>query len=134
MQEEAELVGAGLGAGRAIGGKVRLPRLDVVLRHAALAVDLFIKHTRVSGRQARDDEAGVCSVGAGLNAGDDALDPAPAGGAVVELRVTAHLARMWGGDEARQRARFQALDMTAQGRRRRGPEDEVDPVGATPID
>src|ERR1041384_2729585 len=113
MQEEAELVGAGLGAGRAMGGKVRLPRLDVVLRVAALAVDLFIKHTRVSGRQACDDEAGVGPLGPGLNAGDDALDPAPARGAVVELRVAAHLARLRGGGVTRQRARFQALDMPA---------------------
>src|SRR3954469_16246178 len=87
MQKQPELVGAGLGAGGAIGGKVRLPRLDVVFRLAMSAIDLFIKDTRVSGRQARDDEVGVCSVGAGLNAGDDALDPAPARGAVVELRV-----------------------------------------------
>ena len=74
------------------------------------------------------------SVGAGLNARDDALDPAPARGAVVELRVTAHLARMWGGDGARHRAGFQAFDMTAQGRRRRDAKDEVDPVGATPVE
>src|SRR4051812_3844145 len=113
MQKQPELVGAGLGARGPIGGKVRLPRLDVIFRGAAPAIDLVIERTSVSGRQARDDEAGVCSVGAGLNAGDDALDPAPAGGAVVELRITAHLARMWGGDEARQRARFQALDMPA---------------------
>src|SRR4051794_13171370 len=111
MQKEAELVGARLGAGGPIGGKVRLPRFDVVLRRAAPAIELFIKHTRGACGQARDDEAGVCSVGAGLDARDDALDPAPAGSAVVELRITAHLARLWGGDEARQRAGFQALDM-----------------------
>src|SRR3954462_13840463 len=121
-------------AGRAIGGKVRLPRLDVVLRRAAPAVELFIKHTRVACGQARDDEAGVCSVGAGLDARDDALDPAPAGGAVVELRVTARLARLRGGDIARHRAGFQALDMPAQGRGRRNAEDEVNPVGATPVE
>src|SRR4051812_37611122 len=57
-----------------------------------------------------------------------------AGGAVVELPITAHLARLRGGDEARQRAGFQALDIPAQGRGRRNAEDEVDPVGATPVD
>jgi hypothetical protein len=31
VQEEAELIGLGLGAGGAVGGKVVLPRLDVVL-------------------------------------------------------------------------------------------------------
>src|SRR4051794_31435138 len=111
MQKQPELVGGGLRAGGPIGSQVRLPRLDVVLRRAAPAIDLVIEHARVSGPQACDDEAGVCSVGAGLNARDDALDPAPAGGAVVELRITAHLARLWGGGVARHRAGFQALDM-----------------------
>src|SRR5215212_5578919 len=115
MQKQPELVGAGLGAGRAIGGKVRLPRLDVVLRRAAPAIVLFIEHTSVSGRQARDDEASICPIGPGLNAGDDALNPAPARGAVVELRVAAHLARLRGGGVARYRASFQALDMPSQG-------------------
>src|SRR3954469_20759038 len=101
MQKQPELVGARLGAGRAIGGKVRLPRLDVVLRRAAPAINVFVEHASVSGRQARDDEAGVCFVGPRLNARDDALAPAPAGGGVVELRVTAPFARLWGGDEAR---------------------------------
>src|SRR5215210_1852875 len=107
MQKQPELVGGCFGAGRAIGSKVRLPGFDVVLRRAASAIDLFIEHTRVSGWQARDDEAGVGPLGPGLDAGDDALNPAPAGGAVVELRVTAHLARMWGGGVARHRAGFQ---------------------------
>src|SRR3954451_24980021 len=111
MQKQPELVGGCFGAGRAIGSQVRLPRLDVIFRRAAPAINVFVEHASVSGRQARDDEAGVCSVGPGLDARDDALDPAPAGGAVVELRITAHLARLWGGDEARQRAGFQALDM-----------------------
>src|SRR5215212_7961556 len=102
MQKQPELVGGGLGARGAIGGKVRLPRLDVIFRGAAPAIDLVIERTSVSGRQVRDDEAGVCSIGPSLNAGDDALDPAPAGGAVVELRVTAHLARMRGSGVARQ--------------------------------
>src|SRR3954469_20360733 len=109
MQEEAELVGAGFGAGRAIGSKVRLPGFDVVLRRAASAIDLFIEHTSVSGRQARDDEAGVGPLGPGLNAGDDALDPAPARGSVVELRVTAHLAVLRSRGVAHHRAGLQGL-------------------------
>src|SRR5215212_9367283 len=134
MQEEAELVRGGFSAGGPIGGKVRLPRLDVIFRGAAPAIDVVIERTSVSGRQVRDDEAGVCPVGAGLDARDDALDPAPAGGAGVELRVTARLARVRGGDIARHRAGFQALDMPAQGRGRRNAEDEVNPVGATPVE
>src|SRR4051794_28814391 len=118
MQKQPELVGGGFSAGGPIGSKVRLPRLDVVLRRAAPAIDLVIEPAGVSGPQARDDEAGVYSVGAGLNARDDPLDPAPARGAVVELRVTAHLACLRGGGVARHRARLQRLDMPAQGRGR----------------
>src|SRR5881628_1563477 len=116
MQKQPELVGARLGAGRAIGRKVRLPGFDVVLRIAAPAIDVLIQHTRVSGRQARDDEAGVCPIGPSLDASDDPLNPAPARGAVVELRVTAYLAGVRGSGVARHRAGFQALDMPAQGR------------------
>src|SRR3954451_20912730 len=64
----------GHGETQSIGSQVRLPRLDVVLRRAAPAIHVFIEHARVSGRQTRDDEAGVCSIGPSLNAGDDALD------------------------------------------------------------
>src|ERR1044072_8179604 len=86
MQKQAELVGARLGAGRAIGRKVRLPGFDVVLCFATSAINLFVEHTSVSGRQARDDEAGVCPLGTRLDAGDDPLDPAPARSTVVKLR------------------------------------------------
>src|SRR3954466_10482067 len=120
------LVGGCLSAGGPIGSKVRLPGFDVVLRLAAPAIDLFIKDTSVSGRQARDDEAGVGSVGAGLNAGDDPLDPAPAGGAVVELFEAPHLAVLRSRGGARHRAGLQGLNMPAQGRGRRNTEDEVD--------
>src|SRR3982750_147070 len=81
MQKQPELVRGGFSAGGPIGGKVRLPRLDVIFRGAAPAIDVVIERTSVSGRQVRDDEAGVCPVGAGLDARDAALDPAPAGGA-----------------------------------------------------
>src|SRR3954470_6874184 len=134
MQKQPELVGGGLRAGGPIGSQVRLPRLDVVLRLTAPAIHVLIEHARASGRQARDDEAGVCPLGPSLNPGDDVLDPAPARGAVVELRVTAHLACLRGGGVARHRARLQRLDMPAQGRGRGDAEDEVDPVGATPVE
>src|SRR3954468_5678678 len=98
MQKQPELVRGGFRAGGPIGGKVRLPRLDVIFRGAAPAIDLFIERTSVSGRPVRDGEAGGRPVGAGPAARDDPLDPAPAGGAVVELRVTARLARVRGGD------------------------------------
>src|SRR3954469_5823108 len=101
MQKQPELVGGCLGAGGPIGSKVRLPRLDVVLCVAASAIDVFIKHTSVSGRQARDDEAGVCPVGTGLDASDDPLDPAPARSAVVKLREAAYVACLRGGGVAR---------------------------------
>src|SRR3954466_10885913 len=57
----------------------------VIFRRAAPAIHVFVEHARASGGQARDDEAGVCSSGAGLDARDDPLDPVPARGGVVEL-------------------------------------------------
>src|SRR5215203_7166348 len=82
----------------------------------------FFSSRRRHTRYWRDWSSDVCS------------SDLPARGAVVELRVTTHLARMRGGDVARHRAGFQDLAMTAQGRGRRDAEDEVDPVGATPVD
>lgn len=43
MQEEPELIGRRLGAGRAVGGEMRLPRLDVVLGRSAPAVDILVE-------------------------------------------------------------------------------------------
>lgn len=43
MQEQPELVGRPSCAGGAVGGEMRLPRLDVVLGNAAPAVDILVE-------------------------------------------------------------------------------------------
>ena len=70
---------------------------------------------------------------AALDAGDDALNPAPTGGAVAELLEAPDLARLHRGFEARRRAGLQVGDVLAQGRGGRQAEDEVDIVGAAPV-
>src|SRR5215210_5249433 len=111
MQEEAELVGARLGAGRAISGEVRLPRLDVVLRRAAPAENVLVERLGLAACQAGDDEPGVGSLISDLNARDDPLDPAPARGSIVKLFEAPHLAVLRSRGVARHRAGLQGLNM-----------------------
>src|SRR4249919_790764 len=113
---------------------MRLPGLDVIFGLAAPAVDILVKHTSIADLQVRDDEACIGSVRAGLDAGDDALDAAPAFSAVEELLETAHVAASWRGVEAGCRGRFEALDVTAQRRGRRHAEDEIEAPGSTPVE
>ena len=61
------------------------PRLDVVLGLAAGAIEPLVEVLGAAAFEVGDDEAGIGSLGPGLDAGDDALDPAPALGGVVEL-------------------------------------------------
>ena len=133
MQEQPELVGRRLGAGRAVGRQMRLPGLDVVLGRAAPAVDILVERLGLSTGEVGDDEAGVGALIADLDAGDDALDPAPTGGAVEELLEAPDLACCRRRCEARRRAGLQAGDVLAQGRGGRQAEDEVDIVGAAPV-
>ena len=92
MQEQTKLVGLGRVAGGAVGGEVVLPRLDVVLGLAARAVEPLVKVLGAAAFQVGDDKAGIGALGPGLDPGDDALDPAPALGGIVELREAPHLA------------------------------------------
>ena len=85
MEEEAELIGGRLRAGRAIRRQMRLPRLDMVFGLAAPAIEVFVKRAGVAPFQIGDDEACVGSLGADFDAGDYPLDPAPALRAVEEL-------------------------------------------------
>src|SRR4028118_898932 len=66
---------------RAVGGQVGLPGLDVVLGLATAAVEVLVQRARRAGGEVGDDEAAVDALRTGLDAGDDALDPPPAGGA-----------------------------------------------------
>ena len=84
MEEQPKLVGRGLGAGGAIRRQMRLPGFDVVFGLAAPAVDDPHRARADCVSQVGDDEARIWSVRADLDAGDDALDAAPARGAVEE--------------------------------------------------
>src|SRR5207237_5611431 len=86
-------------AGGAVGGEMVLPRLDVVLRLTARAIEPLIELLGAAALQVGDDKAGIGSLGAGLDPRDDALDAAPAAGGIVELRKAPHLAaRRFGRD------------------------------------
>jgi hypothetical protein len=113
MEEKPELVGGRLGAGRAVGGQMSLEGLYVVLGLTAPAVDVFVERTGVAPGQVGDDEAGVRSLRADLDAGDDALDAAPALSAVEEFLDTAQFACPRRGLKARLRRGFERLDMAA---------------------
>src|SRR5690348_10866000 len=103
-------------AGGTIGGEVVLPRLDVVLGLAAGAIEPFVKVLGAAALQVGDNEAGIGSLGAGFNSRNDALDPAPALGGIVELHEAAQLAAGRRPLEAFGRALLQRRDMTAERR------------------
>src|SRR4029077_302738 len=92
VKEEAKLVGRSLMAGGAVGGEMVLPRLDMVFRLTARAVEPLIERLGATALQVGDNKASVGSLGAGLDPRDNALDPAPAAGSIVELRKAPHLA------------------------------------------
>src|SRR5208282_3150588 len=92
---------------------MRLEGFDVVFGLATPAIDLFIEHASVSLVQIGDDEARVGPFGASLDAGDDALDAAPASGAVEELLEAADFVVSWRGLEARLRAGLEDFDVSA---------------------
>src|SRR5450631_1920668 len=71
---------------------MRLPGFDVIFRLAAPAIIILVEPAGVALHQIGDDQARVGPLRAGLDAGDNALDAAPARGPVVKLFVTACLA------------------------------------------
>src|ERR1022692_1089019 len=113
---------------------MRLPGLDVIFGLAAPAVDILIEHARIAGVEIGDDEACVGPVRAGFDAGDDALDAAPARGPVEELLEAARLAVVRRVLEARLRAGLEIPDMPAQCRGRRDAQDVIEIVGPTPVE
>src|SRR5271157_152554 len=134
VEEETELIGRRLGAGRAVRRQMRLPRFDVVFGLAASAVEIFVKRAGIALLQVGDDEARVGSFLADFDASDDPLDAAPTLRAIEELLEAAELAIARRGLEPRLRAGFEIGDMTMQRRGRREAEDIVEAVGATPIE
>jgi len=113
---------------------MRLEGFDVVFGLATPAIDIFVEQASVSLVQIGDNEARVGPFGPGLDAGDDALDAAPAFGAVEELLEAAHFAVSWRGLEARLRAGLQDFDVSAQCRGWRDAEDVIEAVGSTPVE
>ena len=91
----------------------------MIFRLAAPAIIIFVEPAGVALHQIGDDEARVGPPRAGLDAGDDALDAAPARGPVVKLFVTARLAILRRGFVAGFRAGLKIADVASQCRVRR---------------
>src|SRR5438874_6262615 len=121
-------------AGGAVGGEMVLPRLDVVLRLTARAVEPLIERLGATALQVGDDKASIGSLGAGLDPRDNALDPAPAAGSIVELRKAPHLAARRCHGEALGSGFLQRLDMAPQRRIGSQPQHPIDPVLSAPVE
>ncbi len=104
MPEQPQLVGARRVARGAVGRQVGLERLDMVLRLARLAIDLFIDGARRTGIEVGGDEARVYTVESGFDAGDDAFDAIPARGTIIEFLEPPEVVATTRGGEARGRA------------------------------
>src|SRR3954451_16426773 len=107
-----------------------LPGLYVVLGLATGAVDILVDGAAAHTIETGDDEACVDALRSGLDAGDDALDPIPACGAIVEFLEPAQLiaTRLC---SALDRAGLQHGDVLAQRGGRRDAEDVIEPLGPT---
>src|SRR5438046_9413836 len=119
-------------AGGAVGGEMVLPRLDVVLRLTARAIEPLIELLGAAALQVGDDKAGIGSLGTSLDPRDDALDAAPAAGGIVELRKAPHLAARRCRGEALGSGFLQRLDMAPQRRIGSQPQPPIDPAVAAP--
>src|ERR1700730_7133040 len=91
-----------------------LPEFDVIFGLAAPAINILKEDMGIARAQIADDEACVEPVRAGFDADNDALDTAPAIGAVVKLLEASHLAFLGRSLEARFRAGLKALDVASQ--------------------
>jgi hypothetical protein len=80
------------------------------------------------------NEAGVASLGVGLDAGDDALRPAPTPRGVAELHETAHFAAGRCHLEVFDRALLQRRDMAGEGRIGSQANDPIHPVRPAPVE
>src|SRR6516165_8854281 len=134
MQEQTKLVGLGRVARSAIGSEMVLPCLDVVLGLTTRAVEPLVEVLGAAAFEAGDDEPGIGAVEPGLDAGDDALDPAPALRGIVELPEAPHLAAPGRRLEARGGALLQRCDMTADCCIGGQAEDPIHPVLPAPVE
>src|SRR5512144_1796328 len=76
------------------------PGFYVVFRLSTPAIELLVQRPAVAVAEVGDDEAGIGAVAAGLDAGDDAADPAPGLGGVMEFLEATDLASARIGLEA----------------------------------
>src|SRR3984893_1622748 len=111
-----------------------LPCLDVVLGLTTRAVEPLVEVLGAAAFQAGDDEPGIGAVEPGLDAGDDALDPAPALRGIVELPEASHLAAPRCCLEARGGALLQRCDMPAECGVGGKAEDPIHPVLPAPVE
>src|SRR5512134_3943856 len=106
----------------------------MVFRLAAPEVEILVQRSAVAVAKIGDDEAGIGALVTGLDAGDDAADPAPAAGSVVEFLKAAHLAGAGIGLEAGQGAGLQAGDMPTKRAGRGEAEDVIEGVRFAPVE
>src|ERR1700757_4338484 len=111
-----------------------LPCLDVVLGLTTRAVEPLVEVLGAAAFEAGDDEPGSGALEPGLDAGDDALDPAPALRGIVELPEAPHLAAPGRRLEARGGALLQRGDMTAECGVGGQAEDPIHPVLPAPVE
>jgi hypothetical protein len=105
---------------------MRLPRLDVVFRATASAIDVLVEDAGIARFQIGDDEARVGPFSADFDAGDDALDTAPTPGGMPKFLEAANLAVLGRRLEAGFRAGLQRGDARAQCRGRRHAENIIE--------
>src|ERR1700741_386781 len=111
-----------------------LPCLDVVLGRTTGAVEPLVEVLGAAAFEAGDDEPGIGALEPGLDAGDDALDPAPALRGIVELPEAPHLASPGRRLETRGSALLQRCDMTAECGVGGQTEDPIHPVLPAPVE
>src|SRR3982074_3233010 len=111
-----------------------LPCLDVVLGLTTRAVEPLVEVLGATAFEAGDDEPGIGALEPGLDAGDDALDPAPALRGIVELPEAPHLAAFGRRLEARGGAPLQCCNMTAECGVGGQAEDPIHPVLPAPVE
>src|ERR671916_515360 len=91
VPHQADLIGGGLAAGGPISGEVEFPGFHAVFCLSPRAVEALVDPPGCAAGEVGDDEACVGALRPDLDAGDDALDPAPAAGPVPELLVATQL-------------------------------------------
>src|SRR3712207_2358082 len=102
----------------------------MIFRLPPRAVEVLVDPPRGTTDEVGHDEARVGALRSGLDAGNDALDPAPAAGAVPERLVAAQLVATRRGSVPGGGALLQRLDVPPQGVGRGDAEHGIEALGA----